>query len=129
MVSEVYQDYGNDLALEQGDLAIASDEVLSNQRIVRRLLTTPIEVYNPPDYLDHPTYGGGLGRFIGKNATTSVVNEIKGVITSQMYLESTVGKNPPPKIEISGLPDKLSCRIEYTNILIDKQAVVQFSIP
>jgi hypothetical protein len=129
MSTEIYQDYGNDLVLDKGDLAIASDELLSNQRIVRRLLTVPIEVFNPPDYLDHPTYGAGLGKFIGKNATTDVVNEIKGIITAQMYLEPTVGKNPAPKIEIAGLPNQLNCRIEYTNLLIDKQAVVQFSVP
>lgn len=129
MTSEVYQDYGNDLVLENGDLKVASDQQLSEQRIIRRLLTVPIEVANPPDYFDHPTYGAGVGKFIGQNETPDLIAKIKGIITSQMYLEQTVGKNPAPKIEISGLPNQINCKITYTYALTNNQAVVQFSVP
>jgi hypothetical protein len=126
---EIYQDFGNDLVVTPtGDLQTADGITLSNQRIIRRLLTTPISVANPPDYLQNPTYGAGLPQFIGRINTTQTYNEIKGLITSQMYQETTVAQTPPPDIQLSGLPNQLIGTITYTYAVTNQQAVINFSI-
>jgi hypothetical protein len=126
---EIYQEYGNDLVVTAtGDLLTADGGELTNQRIIRRLLTTPITVINPPDYLDEPTYGAGLPQFVGRPNSPEVEEEINGLVTSQMYLENTVAQNPPPEITITGLPDELNMQIKYTNLLTNQQAVISFSV-
>lgn len=127
---EIYQDYGNDLIITiGGDLETADSTLLSNQRIIRRLLTTPISVNNPPDYLDHPNYGAGLPQFVGQNETPEIINKITGLILSNMFLEETVSQDPPPTIVITGLPEQINCSITYTNILTNSQAVLTFVVP
>lgn len=127
---EIYQDYGNDLLVNaNGDLQTADEEVLSNQRIIRRLITIPISVSPIPDYLQQPTYGCGLGQFIGQLLTPEIFNQITGLITSQMYLETSVAQNPPPVIQITGLPNIINCTITYNNLLTNKQSVINFTFP
>lgn len=131
IVYDVSQDYGNDLIVDPatGDLQLSSGVLLSEQRIIRRLLTAPITVANPADYLQEPLYGAGLGQFIGKLDTDDIKNQIKGLITSQMYLEDSVAQFPAPVIDIQGLPNQINCTITYTNILTNSQAVISFSLP
>ena len=126
---EIYQDFGNDLQVTtNGDLQSVDGVDLSNQRIIRRLLTTPITVSNPPDYLQNPTYGAGLPTFIGQRNTPEIYNKIKALIISQIYLEPTVSQNPPPEIELSGLTDTLNGTITYTYAATNQQVVVSFTI-
>jgi hypothetical protein len=126
---EIYQDFGNDLVVTPtGDLQTADGITLSNQRIIRRLLTTPITVANPPDYLQNPTYGAGLPQFIGRINNTATYNEIKGLITSQMFQEETVAQTPPPEIELSGLPNQLNGKITYTYAATNQQVVINFTV-
>ena len=125
---EIYQDYGNDLVVTAtGDLQTADGITLSNQRIVRRLLTTPIAVANPPDYLQQPAYGAGLPQFIGQINTDQTYNKIKALITAQMYEEQTVSKIPPPTIELTGLPNKLTGTITYNYASTNQQVVINFT--
>lgn len=120
---EVYQEFGNDLMLSgAGDLIATSGSTLSNQRIIRRLLT------NPGDYIWEPTYGAGLGRYIGQLNTPDTYNQIKAVITSQMYLETSVSQTPPPIITLTGLPNELQGSITYTEVISGQQIVVTFNI-
>jgi hypothetical protein len=126
---EVYQEFGNDLVITlNGDLQTVDGIELSNQRIIRRLFTTPIAVANPPDYLQQPTYGAGLPQFIGRLNTPQTYNEIKGLIISQMYLEETVAQTPPPDIELQGLPNALVGTITYIYAPTNQQAVINFSL-
>jgi hypothetical protein len=125
---EVYQEFGNDLFINlNGDLQTVDGVELSNQRIIRRLFTTPITVANPPDYLQQPTYGAGLPQFIGRLNTPQTYNEIKGLIISQMYLEETVAQTPPPDIELQGLPYSLVGTITYIYAPTNQQAVINFT--
>ncbi len=127
---EIFQEYGNDLVLTpDGDLQTADTTILSEQRIIRRLLTTPITVNNPPDYLDFPNYGAGLPQFIGRLNTPDIYSQIVGLITASMYQETTVSQNPPPTIVVSGLPNRIQANITYTNVLTNSQAVINFTIP
>jgi hypothetical protein len=127
---DVFQEYGNDLVVTlQGDLQTVDATELSNQRIIRRLLTTPISVAPSPDYIDNPTYGAGLPQFIGQLNSPDNFDKIKRLIISQMLLEQSVSQNPLPDVELSGLPSQLNGTITYTNILTNKQIVATFSIP
>jgi hypothetical protein len=127
---EIYQDYGNDLIVTPtGDLQSVDGLQLSNQRIMRRLLTAPITVSNVPDYLQAPTYGAGLPQFIGRLNTPQIYNEIKALITAQMYLEETVAQTPPPEITLFGLPGRLTGTITYTYAATNQQAVINFQYP
>lgn len=126
---DIYQEYGNDLVVDDnGDLLSADDAELSNQRIIRRLLTTPRSVVNPPDYLDHPDYGAGTPFFIGQPNTPEVMEKIKGIMISQMYLEDSVSQNPQPEIEFNFSGEHLNCTIAYTNLLTNSQEVINFTI-
>jgi hypothetical protein len=126
---EIYQEYGNDLQVTAtGDLLTVDGTELSNQRIIRRLLTTPITVISPPDYMDHPTYGAGLPQFIGRPFSTELEEEINGLITSQMFLEESVAKTPPPEITMKILTNYIEVRITYTNVLTNQQAVISFTV-
>src|SRR5208337_4770636 len=107
---EIFQDFGNDLILTgAGDLLTTNGVTLSNQRIVRRLLT------NPLDYLWEPTYGAGVPQYIGKLNTPDNFNTISATIKAQMYLEQTVSQSPEPVITLTSLPNELQGSIVYTN--------------
>lgn len=125
---EIYQDFGNDLVITpNGDLQSVDGISLSNQRIVRRLLTVPITVANPPDYLQQPTYGAGLPQFIGQLDTSQIYNKIKGLIIAQMLEEETVAQTPPPDVQLSGLPNVLIGTITYTYAATNQQVVINFT--
>jgi hypothetical protein len=125
---EIYHEFGNDLVITpNGDLQTVDGIELSNQRIIRRLLTTPIAVANPPDYLQQPTYGAGLPQFIGQLDTPQIYNEIRALIISQMYLEETVSQTPPPDVQLTGLPNYLSGTITYTYAATNQQVVISFT--
>lgn len=128
---EIFQEYGNDLVVNTvtGDLISVDGVELTRQRIIRRLLTSPIIVTNPPDYLENPTYGAGVAQFVGDIGTETVINKIKGLITSQMYLEQTVSQNPPPVITITSNQSQLNCVINYKELLTNTQTVINFTIP
>ena len=90
-----------DLALEvggdlrvgpTGDLAIADGTLLTQQRVLRRLLT------NSGDYIWQLDYGAGLGAFVGQPGTPSV---IAGVVRAQLLLEPSVAMSPPPVVTVA----------------------------
>ncbi len=127
---EIFQEFGNDLVVsDEGDLETVDGVALTNQRIVRRLLTTPISVISPPDYIDNPTYGAGTPQFIGQLQTPEIVEKITGLINSQIFLEDNVAQIPAPVITITGLPNQINCTILYQNILTNSQQVITVALP
>lgn len=121
---EVYHEFGSDLELTpQGDLKTADGAELTNQRIVRRLLT------NAPDYIWIPGYGAGIPKYIGQLNDPTIFKTIKGAITSQMYLEDAVSQSPPPDIQFQVEPNFLECTITYMHKFVNKQVVVSFTVP
>ena len=89
---DLSQLWGGDVQLgTTGDLATASGTALTQQRILRRLLT------NPGDYIWQPSYGAGLPRFVG---TPAVESTIEAVIRGQMALEPSVAQTPEAAIEV-----------------------------
>src|ERR1700684_4222739 len=98
--------YGGDIAVSaNGDLLLTDSIDLSNQRILRRLLT------NPGDYIWHSEYGAGLPKMIGLPID---VDSVKAIIVSQIFLEATVLRTPPPIITVESFPNGMFVSIEYT---------------
>lgn len=92
---DIFLEWGADLAAgSNGDLALATGSVQTNQRVLRRLLTSPC------DYIWNLNYGGGLGSFVG-SASSSVA--IEAVIRAQMLLEPAVASVPAPTVEVQTL--------------------------
>ena len=82
--------WGGDLAAAStGDLLTVAGSDASQQRILRRLLTSP------GSYLWNLSYGAGLGRLVG---TTVSDREIKGLVYAQLRLESSVAQSPRPVV-------------------------------
>ncbi|MCX7382760.1 MAG: phage tail protein [Alphaproteobacteria bacterium] len=91
-MTDAWHQYGGDLAIgPSGDIALARGSESGQQRVLRRLLT------NPGDYLWSPTYGAGLGRFVGQPVAAP---QIEAVIRGQMFKEAVVARQPEPVIAV-----------------------------
>lgn len=120
---DAYHYFGNDLSVNSaGDILLISGIVLSQQRILRRLLT------NPGAYIWHLNYGAGLPAYIGQPLDTILFNQIVGLIRSQMYLESSVAQNPPPIVNLSANQSNLYCSIQYTDAATTTLQVLNFTV-
>jgi phage baseplate assembly protein W len=111
---------GDLLASPTGDIALASGTVLSQQRLLRRLLT------NPGDAIWDPTYGGGLARYVG-----AVVDPlaIRAAIRAQIFKEVSIARLPEPVIDVrSGLDGSVFVQIRYVNAADGGTEVLGFSI-
>ena len=73
-----------------GDIGVAPGQTEVQQRIVRRLLT------NPGDYIWHASYGAGLGSYVGKPYSPTL---IEGTILSQLQREILVAAHPSPTVQ------------------------------
>ena len=92
-MADVWHEFGSDLTVApSGDIATSGGSNLSQQRILRRLLT------NPGDYIWQLDYGAGLGRFVGQPAAAQ---RIQGVLRAQLFAEPSVARSPEPAIDIS----------------------------
>lgn len=113
--------FGGDLAIgPTGDLAFAETQVLTQQRVLRRLLT------NPGDYIWQLGYGAGLGRFIGQ---PGVPDLISGVIRTQMLLEPEVMQSPAPAVLASVADDgTVMASVNYVDAVTGQTAVLSFSV-
>lgn len=116
--------WGADLTVgSTGDLAVASAPELGQQRVLRRLLT------NPGDYIWQPDYGAGLARFIGQPANPL---QIKALIRSQIFKESTVARTPEPIIDVSVSPGAAAgtvyVYVRYQDVKSGQTQVLSFSV-
>lgn len=113
-LSDISHWYAGDLGIaSNGDLAAVQVNTRSQQRVFRRLMT------NPGDYTTHPTYGAGLGRYVGGIATDA---EIIGLIKGQLKLEPSVAKTPAPQVTLQRTAAGLTVNIAYQS-LPDRQPV------
>jgi phage baseplate assembly protein W len=117
--------WGQDIQFSaSGDDLLASAVNELNQRIVRALLTPP------GSYVWHPTYGAGLGRFVGHALSPEELTEIKSLINSIVLAEPDVQKQPAPSItyqhDASGL---LSVTIQYVYAPTGVTQSLNFNVP
>ena len=100
--------WGNDLALSPtGDLAMADAPGLTQQRVLRRLLT------NPGDYIWALGYGAGLANFVGQPGAAAA---IRAAIRGQVFKEAAVARTPEPVIDLQPDPGgSLYVHIRYAD--------------
>lgn len=113
--------FGADFATgPSGDLAAVSGSELGRQRVLRRLLT------NPGDYIWAPTYGAGLGRFVGQPTSAP---RIRAVVRGQIFKEAAVARSPEPVIEVeAGRDGTTVVRIRYADADTGETQTLGFSI-
>jgi hypothetical protein len=102
--------YGNDIQLApNGDVAIASGIDRVSQRLLRVLLTSA------QDYIWHPTYGIGAGKYVGAALSPGVLAALKAKFRGQILTDPDVGTNPLPTITFdTSQPNLLGVTIQYT---------------
>lgn len=120
---DISQNFGSDFSFSaRNDLLTSSDIEKSRQRVLRRLLT------NPGDYIWHPQYGTGLQRFIGQSLSSDRFDEIRSLITSQIFLEESVAKTPQPVILLQTIQGGLFVQINYTQASTQSQVMLTFDV-
>ncbi|CCD29943.1 conserved hypothetical protein [Candidatus Glomeribacter gigasporarum BEG34] len=114
------QTVGSDLsASSTGDLMTATGTQRSQQRVLRRLLTSP------GDYVFHPAYGAGLPKMIG-NITD--VARIRALIRAQLRTEASVAHHPEPSIDIRPLADGVAVSIQYVDATQQQPVSLSFTV-
>ncbi len=84
--------WGNDLALSAtGDLATSAVPNVTQQRVLRRLLT------NPGDYIWQLDYGAGLANFVGLPGAAAAIS---AAIRGQIFKEAAIAQTPAPVITL-----------------------------
>jgi hypothetical protein len=75
-----------------GDLSLVDQVPLSNQHIIRRLMTAT------QSYIWHLDYGAGLPQRIGRPARAL---EIQSLVTAHINLEPSVARLPVPRVSVN----------------------------
>ncbi|KHK58093.1 phage tail protein [Ralstonia sp. A12] len=111
---------GDDIGVSPtGDLGLASADLRTQQRIVRRLVT------NPGDYLFHTDYGAGLPQRIGQ---TLDIAALRGLIRTQTALEAGVAQTPEPQVDVTAITGGVSVRILYSSSITREPVSLQFNV-
>ncbi|MHB8914420.1 MAG: hypothetical protein ACYC4K_01255 [Thiobacillus sp.] len=108
-MTDSYHFFGQDTQFSaSGDDLTADGALEMEQRILRGLLS------NPLDDPFNPTYGAGLGRFIGQSLSTETFAEIQSLILKVVLTEPDVQKLPLPDIGYTANANSfLSATINY----------------
>ena len=111
--------WGNDLAWSPtGDLATADTPALTEQRVLRRLLTTQA------DYIWSLDYGANLASYVGQPGAALA---IRAAIRGQMSKEAAVAQTPAPIIDL--VPDptgNLYVHIRYADAATGATGTIAF---
>ncbi|MBO9539688.1 phage tail protein [bacterium] len=102
-MADLYLDFGTDLNFApNGDVQLASGSILTNQRLARRFFTNPQQVdasgatLARADYIFHPNYGTGLGRYVDSLGNATTQRQIELLMAGQARLEASVAPLPVP---------------------------------
>jgi hypothetical protein len=107
MASDIFHWFGNDLNVSAtGDLLTVGDVTKGNQRVLRRLLTSP------DDLVFHPEYGAGLPLYIGEPTDIAT---IEAIIRYQSVLESQIARDPQAQVIVNPIFAGVHARIIYTD--------------
>ena len=111
--------WGSDLSWSStGDLAVADTPSVTQQRVLRRLLTVPGE------YLWSLDYGAGLATFVGLPGTA---NAIVAAVRGQLFKEGAVAQTPAPVIALA--PDQagnIYVQVTYSDAQIGTNQTIAF---
>lgn len=123
ILNDIYQNYGQDIQVSTtGDLLVSNGVNRSEQRVLRRLLTSQL------DYIWHTDYGAGIGNFVGQALSSDLFDQIKSLITSQIFLEDSVAQTPQPEIFLQIIQGGLWCQINYTENPSQQPIVLTFNV-
>jgi phage baseplate assembly protein W len=113
--------FGGDLVVgATGDLLLADGETLTQQRVLRRILT------NPGDYIWQLDYGAGLAQFIGQPGAPAA---IAGVVRTQIQLERAVAATPAAVVNVAAGDDGIMVlSLSYTNAVSEQTSLLTFSL-
>jgi phage baseplate assembly protein W len=113
--------FGGDLAIgPTGDLLLSDGTALTQQRVLRRLLT------NPVDYIWQPNYGAGLGQYVGQPGASAA---IAGVARTQILLEAAVVASPAPTVTVMAQTDgTVNLSLSYTDAATGETSALTFSL-
>lgn len=126
-LSDISHVWGSDaLTSPTGDLGVVDQATRSQQRVLRRLLTNPLDANGPPDYAMHPDYGAGLARYVGRAVDPA---KLRTLIRGQMLMEDSVARNPQPQITVATPdPSTISVYIRYTIAGTGAPATLSFNV-
>ena len=121
---DISHQWGADLLIgPTGDLVTVTGVQRGQQRLLRRLLTSP------GDYIWHPDYGAGLARFIGQPGDAL---QIRAVIRSQIFKEAAVARTPEPVIDVqfspAGAVGTVYVHIRYVDATTSRTETLSFSV-
>jgi hypothetical protein len=113
--------FGGDLSIgPTGDVLLADHASLTQQRVLRRLLT------NPADYIWQLGYGAGLAQFVGQPGAPTV---IAGIARTQMLLEAAVANTPAPSVNAAMAVDgTVNLTVRYTDAQTSNADILSFSV-
>lgn len=113
--------FGGDLVVgPTGDLLLSDGTVLTQQRVLRRLLT------NPGDYIWQLNYGTGLGQYVGQPGAPAM---IAGVARTQILLETAVAASPAPSVAVEAQADgTVNLSLSYTDAAAGETSALTFSL-
>jgi phage baseplate assembly protein W len=100
--------FGGDLLVgPTGDIALSDGAALTQQRVLRRLLT------NAGAYIWQVSYGAGLGQFVGRPGAPAA---IQAVARSQLLQEAAIMAAPGPSVTTADHQDgAVVLTIRYTD--------------
>ncbi len=116
--------WGADLSTgPTGDLASVAGPLLGQQRVLRRLLTSPGE------YIWQRDYGAGLAQFIGQPGNAL---QIRAVVRSQIFKEVAVARTPEPVIDVqlspAGASGTVYVHIRYVDAPSGQTQILSFPV-
>jgi hypothetical protein len=126
MMGNLYLDLGGDLGVSpSGGIAIAEGDVLSRQRVIRRLVSL-FRVVKPDgtvldgDYIEDNAYGTVLGRFIGSAPGPVDFDGMETNVRAALSAEHSVAQTQPPTINFALYSDGVLIQISYTSAYTGK---------
>lgn len=94
---------------DHGHLIMVEGDIAYQERIIRRLLTTPrlFDRYTGvpiavPDYIFNPPFGAGLRRLVNRVIS---IDELTRLITGQILEDAETKKSVKPKVEVEMFDD------------------------
>lgn len=120
---DLSQWYGNDIGLSNiGGAELVQGATETDQRLLRRLLTPP------GAYIWHPTYGAGLGTWVGRVLGPADFDTMKALIVGQVLAEPSVAQNPAPVVTLVDHQSYLSCTVEYVYAPTSQLQTLSFNV-
>lgn len=117
-MTDINHNWGGDLSWSAtGDLMSVDGTEKGKQRVLRRLLTPPL------DYIWDPEFGAGFPAQIGE---VTQADELEAIARSQMFMEEAVSQDPLPQVTSEGQYCTVVVRIKYLDADTGEMAYTGF---